>query len=121
MLDPAQPAPGDLVQVTYYWSALRPMAEDYQIFVHGDAVGSKESRLHGDHWPAKGKYGTAYWQEGEYIIDRFSVRVPPAYGAKHLGLFTGLYKGNYRVPLSVGGQKVGTSDNRSRAVDIYFR
>lgn len=119
-MDPPKPPAGGTVQVSFYWKALRPMAEDYQVFVHGDAVGEKQSRIHGDHYPAEGKYPTDVWQSGEIIQDRFSIYIPPGYGAKHLGLFSGLYKGDHRVPLTDAGVRPRTGDNRSRAVDIYF-
>lgn len=119
-LDPERPTPGSRPRVTFYWSALRPMAEEYQVFIHGDAVGEEQSRIHGDHFPARGRYPTDVWQEGEVVIDTFSIFIPPGYGAKHLGLFTGMYKGDHRVPLTDGGTRPRTGDNRSRAVDIYF-
>lgn len=119
-LEPARPPPGGRVYVTFYWSAIRPMAEDYEVFIHGDAVGEKQSRIHGDHYPAGGRYPTDVWQPGEIVKDEFSVFIPPGYGAKHLGLFTGLYKGSYRVPLTDAGVRPRTGDNRSRAVDIFF-
>lgn len=120
-LDPAQPKPGDRTKVTFYWTPLSPIAEDYQVFVHGDAVGAKASRIHGDHYPAKGKYPTDVWQKGEVVADPFVMWIPPGYGPKHLGIFVGLYKAKYRVPLTDKGKAPGTGDNRSRAVDIYFR
>lgn len=120
-LDPPQPKPGGRVRITFFWSSRRPMAEEYQVFIHGDAVGEKQSRIHGDHFPARGRYPTDVWQEGEVVKDEFSIYIPPGYGARHLGIFTGLYKGNYRVPLTEPGSRPRTGDNRSRAVDIFFR
>ncbi|MEL7369479.1 MAG: hypothetical protein AAFN74_11240 [Myxococcota bacterium] len=119
-LDPAAPGRGSTVTVTYYWSALKPIAEDYMVFVHGDAIGGKGSRIHRDHYPARGLYPTDVWQVGEVVMDRFSVSIPPGYGAPALGLYTGLYKGNYRVPLTEAGRAPGSSDNRSMAVRIQF-
>lgn len=119
-LDPPKPRPGSRPLVTFYWSPLRSMAEEYQVFIHGDAVGEDAPRIHGDHFPAQGRYPTDVWQAGEIVKDQFSIFIPPGFGAKHLGLFTGLYKGNYRVPLTEQGSKARTSDNRSRAVDIFF-
>ena len=119
-LDPARPTPGDRVHVTYYWSALRPVDEDYKVFVHGDAIGGQAGRIHGDHFPARGKYPSDVWQKGEIIVDEFVMWVPPGYGPKRLGFYTGLYKGNYRVPLKDGGARPKERDNRSLAVEINF-
>lgn len=119
-MDPEKPGDGQWVEVTFYWTALAPMAEEFQVFIHGDAVGEKQSRIHGDHFPAGGRYPTDVWQPGEVVADPFKIFIPPGYGAEHLGLFTGLYKDNYRVPLTDPGVRPKTGDNRSRAVDIFF-
>jgi hypothetical protein len=119
-LDPEQPRPGDRISVTYFWTALKTVDEDYEVFVHGDAITGKSSRLHGDHFPADGDYPTDVWQVGEIVVDPFKIWVPPGYGPKQLGLFTGLYKDKYRVPLTDRGLAHGTGDNRSRAVEIVF-
>ena len=120
-LTPTEPARGDRVLVTYYWTALKTVDEDYKVFVHGDAIGGQASRLHGDHFPAGGDYPTDVWQIGEVVVDRFSVPIPPGYGGSALGLHSGLYKGKYRVPLTDAGKKPGGRDNRSMAVRIQFR
>ena len=119
-LDPPQPRPGDRLKVTFYWTVLKPVDEDYEVFVHGDAITGKSSRLHGDHFPAEGDYPTDVWQVGEIVADPFKLWIPPGYGPKQLGLFTGLYKEKYRVPLTDKGSAHGTGDNRSRAVEIVF-
>lgn len=115
-----KPTPGSWVDVTFYWRAEKPVDEDYQVFVHGDALEGNARRIHGDHFPAKGKYPTDVWQDGEYIADPFRVYVPPGYGPKRLGLYTGMYKGNYRVPLTTPGSRPSGRDNRSLAVEIVF-
>ena len=119
-LDPPQPKPGDRIKVTYFWTALKTVDEDYEVFVHGDAITGKSSRLHGDHFPAEGEYPTDVWQVGEIVVDPFKMWIPPGFGVKQLGLFTGMYKDKYRVPLTDRGVAYGTGDNRSRAVEITF-
>ncbi len=118
--DPAQPKPGDRVTVTFYWSATDVVAEDYQVFVHGDAIGGNSGRIHGDHYPAEGRYPTDVWRPGEIIADPFKMWIPPGYGPKKLGIYTGLYKEKYRVPLSDKGQRPSGSDNRSLALELNF-
>ena len=119
-LDPPAPVRGQTVEVKYYWTALKPLAEDYMVFIHGDAIGGQASRLHADHFPAKGEYPTDVWQEGEVVVDPFKVSIPPGYGASAVGLYSGLYKGDYRVPLTRHGRAPGGRDNRSMAVRIQF-
>lgn len=117
-LDPPRPKRGDTVTVTYYWRALEPSARDFQVFIHGDAINGEYRRLHGDHWPADGKYPTGVWREDEYVKDPFRVAIPSSYGPDRLGLYSGLYRGDDRLRLTERGRKQGTSDNRSLAVEI---
>jgi hypothetical protein len=119
-LEPAQPRPGDRITVTYYWTALKTVDEDYEVFIHGDAITGKSSRIHGDHFPAEGDYPTDVWQVGEIVADPFKIWIPTGYGPKQLGLYSGLYKDKYRVPLTDKGSAYGSGDNRSRAVEIVF-
>ena len=119
-MEPVQPSPGDRTKLRFYWSASLPMSEDYMVFIHGDAIGGKSGRLHADHFPAEGKYPTDVWQTGEVVVDPFVVWIPPRYGPKRLGIYTGLYKGNHRVPISEAGNRPKTSDNRSLALEIVF-
>ena len=107
-------------RITFYWAALKEIAEDYQVFVHGDGIGGRASRIHADHFPADEKYPTDVWQVGEIIADPFTLWIPPGYGPKRLGINTGMYKKNYRVPLTNRGKKQAGSDNRSQAVEIRF-
>lgn len=119
-LDPERPRPGDRVSITFYWTALQPMAEDYEVFIHGDAIEGNASRLHGDHYPARGKYPTDVWREGDVIADPFTMWIPPGYGPPKLGIYAGLYKDNYRVPLTKKGAAESDNENRSRAITITF-
>ena len=117
---PEAPKRGDNVDVRLYWSVSKPVTEDYMIFVHGDAIGGNARRIHGDHWPAEGKYPTDVWREGEVVVDRFKVRIDDDYGAPRLGIFVGLYKENYRVPMTSKGSGEGDNENRIRPIEIVF-
>ncbi len=121
-LEPERPTRGSEFVVTYYWTALKTVDEDYLVFIHGDPLGGTQRprRLHGDHYPAFGKYPTDVWQPGEVIVDRFELDIPPGYSAPALGLYSGLYKDKYRLPLTEPGRKPGSRDNRSMAVEIRF-
>lgn len=119
-LDPPQPKRGDTVEVTFYWTAVKPIPEEYQVFVHGDAISGNARRIHGDHFPAKGKYPTDVWREGEVVVDPFTISVPGTYGPERLGIYTGMYLGDYRVPLTDKGQAYGDNENRSRPVELVF-
>jgi hypothetical protein len=119
-LDPAVPKRGDRVEVRFYWSTSGTVDEEYQVFVHGDAIGGGARRIHGDHFPAEGLYPTDVWQPGEIIVDSFTVRIPSEYGPSQLGLNAGLYLENFRVPLTNRGAAPADKENRSQAVTMTF-
>lgn len=119
-LEPKSPKPGEQLEVTMYWSTDSQISEDYTVFVHGDAINGKSSRIHGDHYLAKGKYPTDVWQPGEVVVDPFKMKIPAGYGSNRLGLYVGLYKELYRMPLVDGGKRSKTSDDRLLMVELQF-
>lgn len=119
-LDPPEPQPGQSIQVEYYWRVLRPFARDMKVFVHGDALEGDARRIHGDHWPAGGRYPSGVWQVGEIIRDRFTLRVPSDYGPRRLGLYSGLYRGKDRMDITKKGRVTASADDRALAVEIRF-
>ncbi|MCC7380349.1 MAG: hypothetical protein IT384_00860 [Deltaproteobacteria bacterium] len=117
-LDPASPRRGDSVEIRFYWRARRSVSEDYRVFIHADAQASGARRIHGDHFPAGGRYPTWAWREGELIADAFRIAIPRDYGPDRLEIYAGLYRGEYRVPLTAPGLAPADRENRSRAITI---
>jgi hypothetical protein len=66
--------PGELIPVRLRWCGLRPMQDDFTVFVH--LVGP-DGRLHGqvDSWPVQGSYPTSQWSPGRDVADRYDVRL----------------------------------------------
>ena len=82
--------PGDLVEVTLYWLALREIGEDLKVFVHlTDAAGQVLAQHDGD--PGGGFTPTTRWRPGELILDRHRLRVPAQASAGSYRLKAGLY------------------------------
>ncbi|NJK89849.1 MAG: hypothetical protein HC923_10925 [Myxococcales bacterium] len=117
-VSPSRPKRGDRVEVSYYWTAREEPAQDFKVFVHGDAMEGDSRRLHGDHWPADGRYPTGVWRVGDLVKDTFTFKIPSSYGPDRLGLYSGLYRGNDRARVTTAGKKTSTSDNRVLAVEI---
>jgi hypothetical protein len=116
--EPVSPARGDEVELCFYWRARRPIPEDYLVFVHADAAGGQARRLFADHLPAGGRYPSGLWRPGEVIADRFRLSIPRDYGPPRIQVMTGLYLGDYRLPLSEPGRAPADRENRSRALEI---
>ncbi len=67
---PQRVSRGETFEVVFYYEVLRDIPRDWRIFVHFDRGGS---RFHGDHEPVEGVCGTRYWQQGDFVVDRFEV------------------------------------------------
>lgn len=112
-LEPAKPKAGDQVTVTFWWKARDEVYDDWQIFVHlEDATDTNPRRL-ADHYPADGRYRTAAWRAGDIIKDQWSFRMPRLPG--RIQLWTGLFIGNQRMPLTSAGRGRGDGADRVRA------
>ncbi|MEK7277464.1 MAG: DUF2723 domain-containing protein [Chloroflexota bacterium] len=67
-------SPGGTVIITAQWRGLRPMENDYTVFMH---LLGPDGLVHGqvDAWPVQGTLPTSQWPINETIADRFEVRV----------------------------------------------
>jgi hypothetical protein len=92
-LEDAGLAPGESLDLTLYWKALKVMDEDYTVFVHlldenGKLVAQQDNQ------PRGGLYSTSIWDEREMVEDNYRIALEP-------GLPTGRYVievGIYRQP-----------------------
>lgn len=84
------PAPGQTLTLTLYWQALRPVVEDYTIFVH--LLGSDGALLaQHDAPPLDGLYPTSRWVAGDVFTQRVSLTIPPEARAGKYELLAGMY------------------------------
>jgi|GEM_PF-6561418 len=102
-LDPNEP-----LDVTLYWHNTTPLAEDYTVFAHL-LDSRRQVRSIGDKRPLDGLYPTTSWQEGDTIIDRFRLTLPPCASSGPYFLAVGLYRlgDGWRLPLA--GENSGTA------------
>ncbi|MCX7959542.1 MAG: hypothetical protein N3B13_10900 [Deltaproteobacteria bacterium] len=107
--------PGTRFKIKYYFKCLKPIDEDWQIFVHMDSWGGFEQRIHGDHYPVFGKYRTSNWRVGEIIVDEREVKVPSSYSAQKIAVYIGFYMGDTRMPISNTSEVEHDGQNRLRA------
>ncbi len=70
------PGPGGQVEVEVLWQALRPLDQDYTVFLHvlgGD--GTVWGQV--DTMPQAGKLPTTGWRPGQVVSDRYQVTLKP--------------------------------------------
>jgi hypothetical protein len=89
-LSPLSPQPGETLQISLYWEALRPLKDEYHTFVHLlDPAGQKVAQS--DRQPGGVFYPTTLWRPGEILRDDHSLTVPADAPPGTYHLLVGLY------------------------------
>lgn len=110
---------GSRLSIRFYFGGKGEMERDWQIFVHIDAK-TGATRLHGDHFPVRGKYQTTLWQAGDYIADDWSMIIPRDASTGVYDVYVGLYIGEERLEWSGGTAAVHDGKNRVRVGSIVI-
>ena len=91
---------GHDIEVAVYYKVLRPVAGRWKIFLHFSGPGWHNA----DHEPADGQCPTSIWQPGDFVVDRFTTRLPadkrPGSYDVRIGFFTGWAPTWRNLPLS---------------------
>jgi len=107
--------PGDTVQVTLYWRALRPLEQDYKAFVHlTDAAMTHQPAQH-DGDPGAGYTPTTRWLPGEIVADTHGLLLPADLPSGRYRLWAGMYEYGAMRNLAVeagSAPGVTVADNR---------
>ncbi|MDI7276962.1 MAG: hypothetical protein QME94_13370, partial [Anaerolineae bacterium] len=97
-------AAGDILQLTLFWRATRPIGRRYKVFTHvidqaGHLLGQRDAE------PVGGARPTDSWREGEQVVDRYGLPVlpgtPPGEYLVEVGMY-GLEDGR-RLPVHGAG------------------
>jgi hypothetical protein len=83
---------GATVRLNVLWQALKPLGEDYTVFVH---TVDEEGTIWGqrDTEPQEGEYPTTEWGLGEIVQDRYELRIDVAGPREGYQLVVGMYAG----------------------------
>jgi hypothetical protein len=82
--------PGEVTEVRLYWEALRPLDENYTVFVH--LVDGQGNWIAGhDAPPLLGRYPTYTWEPGTTVPDPHPLTVPPELPPGTYRLQAGMY------------------------------
>jgi Flp pilus assembly protein TadD len=95
------------LQVTLYWEASAPPAEDYQVFVH--MVDASEQLLaQGDSGPLDGRYPTSQWRTNTLIEDQHTILLDESLSAGEYRVLIGLYRlaDGTRLPTTPADERV---------------
>lgn len=95
--------PGEAILLALRWQSLRPVSENYHVFVHLlDAHGDRVAQRDGQ--PVQWMRPTSSWQPGEEIIDRYGLLLPADISPGEYRIAVGLYDAvsGQRLPVSAG-------------------
>jgi 4-amino-4-deoxy-L-arabinose transferase-like glycosyltransferase len=96
-------APGSDLLVTLYWEALRPIEQEYTVFVH--LMGQNGSQVaQNDSPPLENLYPTNYWVEGERVPDFHVLSIPTGVSPGRYRLEVGLYLPQDQQRLAILGE-----------------
>ena len=104
--------PGDTLQLTLTWQAIRPFDRDLKLFVHlldpsGQVIAQADPLAGLGAGPEGEDYLTSQWGPGELIPNRVVVVIPPDAPAGPYQLAFGLYDSNTLERLPVVGREDG--------------
>ncbi|HEX8434370.1 hypothetical protein [Archangium sp.] len=113
-VQPGRIAPGEAARVTAFFKVLKPLEDDYMIFVHVEDAEGRMERLNADHKPAGGLYPTSQWKVGETVKDEFTLMLPPGAPARALNLWMGFWHPQTDARLQLKNPEAVRNDGRSR-------
>jgi len=110
--------PGSELTVTLYWEALRPIDEEYTVFVHlrgqdGSTVAQNDSP------PLQNLYPTTYWSEGVKVPDPRALSPGPDVRPGRYRLEVGLYQSGDGQSLPILNQQ-GSASGDSAILDYVW-
>ena len=113
-VQPGRIAPGEGARVTAFFKVLKPLEEDYMIFVHLEDADGRAERLNVDHKPAGGLYPTTQWKPGETVKDEFVVYLPAGAPSRALNIWLGLWEPRTDSRLKLTNPQAVRNDGRDR-------
>jgi hypothetical protein len=104
--------PGEWLDLTLYWQALKAPAEHYTLAIQlASAIqGQTDTLVNFNTWTGGGRYPTGVWHPGDIIVDRYRLRLPdqvPRAQGWYLQVVLFKLNDGTRLPLTLGGQVVG--------------
>jgi mannosyltransferase len=108
-LGPGPTSAGDILQLTLYWQAVKPIGERYKVFTHlldpGESIwGQRDAEPGGD------KKITTTWKPGEVVPDNYGLLVLPGTPPGTYNIEIGMYRADtgQRLPIfAAGGRAPG--------------
>lgn len=97
-------APGDILQITFFWNTQQKLEKRYKVFVHLYAEVNAPPVAQTDSEPGGGLALTTMWEPGRAVPDNHGLFLPPDLPGGEYRLMAGLYdlETGERLPVTVG-------------------
>lgn len=110
--------PGSRFTVKWYWKCEQPVGDGWKLFTHfADATTSRENHDN-DGADVRRVYQPERWRRGEYITDVQEFTVSEGWNQPILRIYTGLWKGDERMPVRSTGHQM--SEGRALAIELQI-
>lgn len=110
--------------VSYYWKALREIPYDYRILAHVTEESGTKVIQGWDHWPARGRYPTSFWQPGTVIEDRglyfLSEKIPAGSYPVRIGVYLPSSSERLKVTQAASGTALDGGETRAAIATILI-
>lgn len=107
---PSKLKPGDELNVSLYWQALRSIDRSYKVFVH--VVGENGQILtQADSIPLAGEYRTNVWAPDEVVYDSYRLEIPLEAPTGTYRVLTGMYD-------EINGRRLPLPREVGEAIDV---
>jgi hypothetical protein len=102
-------APGEILQITLFWTTDAALKERYKVFVHVFAARDQPPPAQQDGEPVGGRAPTDAWEPGKQYADNHGVLIPADLPPGEYTLAVGLYNlfDGTRLPITQNGEAVG--------------
>ncbi|HMN29535.1 MAG TPA: hypothetical protein PKE45_15400, partial [Caldilineaceae bacterium] len=99
---------GEALAVTLYWSATKPLSENYTVFVQLIDLNDLAKAGQSDGQPGCNRYPTTGWLPGDTIADPYRIRIDPHARPGRYSLLIGMYTPDQQLEIfDTAGQSLG--------------
>jgi hypothetical protein len=106
--------PGEPARVSFFFKVIKPLSEDYIIFVHVEDPDGRMERMNVDHKPSGGIYPTTQWKAGETVKDDFTLYVPSGAQVRAINIWLGLWEPRTDTRLKLLNPELVRNDGKDR-------
>lgn len=114
---PASVTPGDSTQVVMVFRALKPVPDDWQVFVHIEDADGRGERMNVDH---AFRRPTSAWKADEQVQDEFTILLPVTWKLRAVNVYVGLWLPRTEERIKVRNPQTVRTDGNDRVLLVQL-